>query len=147
MIRNGRLAASILLALLFSACTTVDKKPPATGAETATYPPTAEQGPATIAPETKQCREFQRDVTIAGKTEKAYGTACLQPDGTWKQEGATRPEPAAQAQSEVARSFPYQGLPPGRYYHGHSYYPVYRPYHYRFGYGFRHRGFGYWSHY
>lgn len=31
-----------------------------------------------------QCREFQQDVTIGGKTEQAYGTACLQPDGSWK---------------------------------------------------------------
>ncbi|MGQ4810573.1 hypothetical protein NKDENANG_04051 [Candidatus Entotheonellaceae bacterium PAL068K] len=30
------------------------------------------------------CREFQRDVIIDGKPERAYGTACLQPDGTWK---------------------------------------------------------------
>lgn len=31
-----------------------------------------------------QCREFQQDVTIGGETEQAYGTACLQPDGSWK---------------------------------------------------------------
>ncbi len=30
------------------------------------------------------CREFQQRVTIGGKTESAYGTACRQPDGTWK---------------------------------------------------------------
>jgi surface antigen len=30
------------------------------------------------------CREFQRDIIIDGKPERAYGTACLQPDGTWK---------------------------------------------------------------
>ena len=30
------------------------------------------------------CREFQQSVTIGGKTEDAYGTACRQPDGTWK---------------------------------------------------------------
>ena len=30
------------------------------------------------------CREFQHTVTIGGKTEDAYGTACRQPDGTWK---------------------------------------------------------------
>jgi surface antigen len=32
----------------------------------------------------KYCREFQQTVTIAGKQEKAYGTACRQPDGSWK---------------------------------------------------------------
>lgn len=30
------------------------------------------------------CREYQSTVTISGKTEQAYGTACRQPDGTWK---------------------------------------------------------------
>jgi surface antigen len=30
------------------------------------------------------CREFQQSVTIGGETEQAYGTACRQPDGTWK---------------------------------------------------------------
>jgi surface antigen len=30
------------------------------------------------------CREFQQSVTIGGETERAYGTACRQPDGTWK---------------------------------------------------------------
>ena len=30
------------------------------------------------------CREFQQTVTIGNKTEEAYGTACRQPDGSWK---------------------------------------------------------------
>jgi len=30
------------------------------------------------------CREYQQTVTIGGKTEDAYGTACQQPDGSWK---------------------------------------------------------------
>jgi surface antigen len=33
------------------------------------------------------CREFQSDVVIGGKSEKAYGTACRQPDGSWKVQG------------------------------------------------------------
>jgi surface antigen len=33
------------------------------------------------------CREFQTTATIGGKEEKAYGTACRQPDGSWKLEG------------------------------------------------------------
>lgn len=32
----------------------------------------------------RYCREFQHEVTIGGKTEKAYGTACRQPDGSWE---------------------------------------------------------------
>lgn len=30
------------------------------------------------------CREYQTEVTVGGKTERAYGTACRQPDGQWK---------------------------------------------------------------
>ncbi len=30
------------------------------------------------------CREFQQTVRIGGKSEQAYGTACRQPDGSWK---------------------------------------------------------------
>src|SRR5262245_43861817 len=33
------------------------------------------------------CREFQSDVTIGGKPDKAWGTACRQPDGSWKVQG------------------------------------------------------------
>jgi len=32
----------------------------------------------------KTCREFQQSVTVGGKTEQAYGTACLQDDGSWE---------------------------------------------------------------
>ncbi len=30
------------------------------------------------------CREFQQEITVGGKTEQAFGTACLQADGVWK---------------------------------------------------------------
>ncbi len=30
------------------------------------------------------CREYQQTVTIEGRTERAYGTACRQADGSWK---------------------------------------------------------------
>ncbi len=30
------------------------------------------------------CREFQNTIVVGGKTEQAYGTACRQPDGSWK---------------------------------------------------------------
>jgi hypothetical protein len=32
----------------------------------------------------RPCREFQQQVTIAGASEKAYGTACEQADGSWQ---------------------------------------------------------------
>lgn len=31
-----------------------------------------------------QCREYQAKVMINGKPQNSYGTACRQPDGTWK---------------------------------------------------------------
>ena len=30
------------------------------------------------------CREFAQTIVVGGKMESAYGTACRQPDGTWK---------------------------------------------------------------
>lgn len=30
------------------------------------------------------CREFQQTITVGGRTEQAFGTACQQPDGSWK---------------------------------------------------------------
>ena len=30
------------------------------------------------------CREYQHSITVGGETEEAYGTACLQADGSWK---------------------------------------------------------------
>lgn len=52
-------------------------------------PDTGAQGtvtprPAYQASSGQQCREFQQTVTVGGKTEQAYGTACRQPDGSWK---------------------------------------------------------------
>jgi hypothetical protein len=29
------------------------------------------------------CREFQTSIVIDGRAERAFGTACLQPDGSW----------------------------------------------------------------
>jgi len=33
---------------------------------------------------TGYCREFQTTVTVGGKVQNAYGTACRQADGSWK---------------------------------------------------------------
>ncbi len=30
------------------------------------------------------CREFTQQIIVAGKTQNGYGTACRQPDGSWK---------------------------------------------------------------
>jgi surface antigen len=30
------------------------------------------------------CREFQQTITVGGETQQGYGTACRQPDGSWR---------------------------------------------------------------
>lgn len=30
------------------------------------------------------CREYQNTINVGGKSEKAYGRACRQPDGSWR---------------------------------------------------------------
>ena len=32
----------------------------------------------------RYCREYSQTITVDGRTEKAYGTACKNPDGTWQ---------------------------------------------------------------
>jgi hypothetical protein len=32
----------------------------------------------------QQCREYQSTTTINGQPQQIVGTACLQPDGTWR---------------------------------------------------------------
>jgi surface antigen len=32
----------------------------------------------------RACREFQQKITVGGKSEDAFGTACQEPDGSWK---------------------------------------------------------------
>jgi len=34
--------------------------------------------------EGKYCREYVQTVYIGGEKQQAYGTACRQPDGSWK---------------------------------------------------------------
>jgi surface antigen len=35
-------------------------------------------------PDGTYCREFTQEVIVGGKKEQAFGTACRQPDGTWR---------------------------------------------------------------
>ncbi|OGZ30425.1 MAG: hypothetical protein A2835_01225 [Candidatus Niyogibacteria bacterium RIFCSPHIGHO2_01_FULL_45_28] len=32
----------------------------------------------------RYCREFQQEIRVDGRTERAYGKACREPDGSWK---------------------------------------------------------------
>ena len=54
-----------------------------------TYPDNGHSG--TIVPQPsyqnnagQYCREYQQTVNVGGQQQQAYGTACRQPDGTWK---------------------------------------------------------------
>ncbi len=40
--------------------------------------------PSSQAPASQTCREYQTTVTVDGQAQPSYGTACLQPDGTWR---------------------------------------------------------------
>jgi hypothetical protein len=84
-------------------------------------PPMASPQPVPQATQTgPECREFQNTVTIGGKPVKAYGRACRQPDGTWKQVGEAQPTPHPGSQPVVEQSFPYgwhgYDYPNGPYY-------------------------------
>ncbi|MGD2117219.1 MAG: hypothetical protein PVG66_02570 [Chromatiales bacterium] len=48
----------------------------ASGQVTATREGTSSSG--------RYCREFQHEITVGGKKEQGYGTACRQPDGSWE---------------------------------------------------------------
>lgn len=57
--------------------------------ETITWNDGPQSGSVTVlrtgtAPNGQPCREFSQAVTIAGKSETAYGIACRQLDGAWK---------------------------------------------------------------
>jgi len=50
-------------------------------------PPAAAPGPAPGAAPTAsagECREYQTQTMIDGRPQPSHGTACLQPDGTWR---------------------------------------------------------------
>ena len=32
----------------------------------------------------RYCREYQQTIVVGGQTQKGYGTACQQPDGSWQ---------------------------------------------------------------
>jgi surface antigen len=52
---------------------------PNTGADVSATPTRTYQAASGV-----NCREYQTTVTVGGKQEKAYGTACRQADGSWK---------------------------------------------------------------
>jgi surface antigen len=79
------------------------------------------------------CREFITTITINGKQQQGYGTACRQSNGTWHV-ASDRP-PAARQQAIVPSRPVYVYQPPERYYVSPPY-PYYNPYPVNFSFGF-----------
>ncbi|HEV2677670.1 MAG TPA: hypothetical protein VGV37_24280 [Aliidongia sp.] len=48
------------------------------------YAPTPAPAAYAPAPATQTCREYQSTIQVNGQPQPSYGTACLQPDGTWR---------------------------------------------------------------
>jgi hypothetical protein len=48
------------------------------------YPPPVYTSQSTPAPQQQACHEYQTSAIIDGRSQPAYGRACLQPDGTWR---------------------------------------------------------------
>jgi len=105
------------------------------------------------------CREFQQTIVIGGREEQGYGTACRQPDGTWRivSEPPVTPPPVAKNTTvyvrEVPRTYYYPYYPYG-YYRPWGYgYPYGYPYNFSFSLGYiyhdgghRHGGHGHGGH-
>lgn len=88
------------------------------------------------------CREFVTTITIGGRQEQGYGTACRQPDGSWEIVAEDRlvPPPApSQPVREVYVYTPpreYYRYPPGFY----GPYPIFLSFSYVYRSGYRHHG-------
>jgi hypothetical protein len=46
--------------------------------------PAMPASPVYRAPNGQYCREYQSTVIVGGRPQPGYGTACLQPDGSWR---------------------------------------------------------------
>lgn len=57
---------------------------PAYPVSAAPQPQVQQSAPQAAANAPGNCREFQQTVTIDGQERQAFGTTCLQPDGTWR---------------------------------------------------------------
>jgi hypothetical protein len=53
-------------------------------APAAVAPPPAAAPSSAYQPAGQTCRQYQTTVTVDGQTQPGFGTACLQPDGTWR---------------------------------------------------------------
>ena len=94
----------------------------------AAYVPAPGQTVSRNDPNGVYCREYTQDVTIGGAARSSYGTACQQPDGTWKI--ITTDVPQEEARVEYVSephyiSPPQYVVPPVAYYEPRPYYAPY----------------------
>lgn len=76
----------------------------------------------------RPCREFVTTVTIGGRQERAFGTACRQPDGVWRIVAGQAAPGVSVAPARPTYVYPYGYPYPARY--PYAYYPGYYPYYY-----------------
>ncbi len=92
------------------------------------------------------CREFQQTIIIGDKEEQGYGTACRQPDGSWRiVNPRLREEVARETSRETVVYYPdsYRYYDPWRFGYPYSY--RYFPRHISFSFGFIHHDGYYFS--
>lgn len=46
--------------------------------------PATPASPVYQATDGRYCREYQATITVGGQQQQSFGTACLQPDGSWR---------------------------------------------------------------
>ncbi len=120
--------------------------------------PDAEYSEVTVPVKTFQtsegnyCREFQQTITIDGRQERGYGTACRQPDGQWL---IVNPQDFRQADPQPVRVTQVRAYDPPRYFayppryyayparYAYPYYPRYLSL--NFGY-VKHKGYSHYGH-
>lgn len=77
------LAAIAIVAAAVGGC--VERPPPYYSYST--MPSAAAAGAPSAPPAAPECREMHLQVTIGNQPQDAVGTACRQPDGTWRIRG------------------------------------------------------------
>ena len=111
------LRTPLMLAVLFCAGCVVSPPPPPMP-----LPPAADVAPPAqaAAPQAQAaqagptCREFKETITLNGAPQEAWGTTCLQPDGTWKVMSAPQLDgaPSTTATAAAATTAPPPAPPP-----------------------------------
>lgn len=82
------------------------------------------------------CRDFQQTLTIDGRTQAAYGTACRDAQGNWNKTRYTGLREVGPGGPKATYRYPYYGYP-GHFY-PRPYYGIGPRLHYGIGFGYGH---------